>query len=79
MRSGRSKLRKGGYRTPKSVLIVYGDDRGVWRATRNIPGVDTVSVAKLDAECLAPGGVPGRLTVWTKSALEKLDAAKLHL
>ncbi|OIO24518.1 50S ribosomal protein L4 [Candidatus Micrarchaeota archaeon CG1_02_55_22] len=79
MRSGRAKLRKGGYRTPKSVLIVYAQDKGIWKATRNIPGVDAVRVDKLDAESLAPGGVPGRLTIWTKSAIDKLAADKLYL
>ena len=73
IRSGRARLRKGGYRQPKTALIVIGEDKGVWKATRNIPGVDTVKVAELDAELLAPGGDAGRLVVWTKDAIEKLS------
>ncbi len=79
MRSGRSRLRKGGYRTPKSLLIVYGKDDDIWRATRNLPGVDAVPVDKLDAEVLAPGGVAGRLTVWTKPAILELESKRLYL
>ncbi|MBI3587620.1 50S ribosomal protein L4 [Candidatus Micrarchaeota archaeon] len=79
MRSGRARLRKGGYRSTSSVLIVYGKDSGVWRATRNIPGVDAVAVEKLDVGLLAPGGVPGRLTVWTRGAIEKLGKERLYL
>lgn len=79
LRSGRSRLRKGGYRTPKSILIVYGKSDSIWRATRNIPGVDTVQVEKLDASVLAPGGVPGRLTLWTVPAIEELGQKKLFL
>lgn len=77
LRSGRSRLRKGGFRTPKSVLIVYGEDAGIWRATRNLPGVEAVPVERLDAEKLAPGGVAGRLTLWTESALKKMSKEQL--
>ncbi|MFH0970954.1 MAG: 50S ribosomal protein L4, partial [Candidatus Micrarchaeota archaeon] len=38
MRSGRARLRKGGYITPKTVLIVVGEDLGIWKAARNLPG-----------------------------------------
>lgn len=78
MRSGRSRMRKGGYRTPKSVLIIFAKDKGIWRATRNLPGVDCVSVEKLDAELLAPGGVCGRLALWTQDALRELSEKKLY-
>jgi large subunit ribosomal protein L4e len=78
MRSGRSRLRKGGYRTPKSILIIYGKQDGIWKATRNIPGVDAVPVDRLDAELLAPGGVAGRLTVWTKPAILELETQHLY-
>ncbi len=77
-RSGRARMRKGGYREPKSVLIVFGEDKGVWRATRNLPGVDAVKASKLTIEALAPGGNAGRLTVWTKNALRKLAENGLY-
>ncbi|MEM0475303.1 MAG: 50S ribosomal protein L4 [Candidatus Norongarragalinales archaeon] len=78
-RSGRARLRKGGYRVPKSVLIVFGEDKGVWRAVRNLPGVDAVRVDKLNAELLAPGGDAGRLAVFTRNALAKLSENGLYL
>jgi len=56
----------------KSVLIVVGEDKGILRAARNIPGVDAVLADRLSAELLAPGGSPGRLALYTESALEKL-------
>ena len=79
MRSGRSRLRKGGYKTPKSALIVIANDKGIWKAARNIPGVDVVKVTDLNAELLAPGGVPGRLTIWTTDALKAMDEQKLYM
>ncbi len=79
LRSGRARLRKGGYRTPKSVLIVYGKDEGVWRAARNLPGVDVISVSSITIEKLAPGGVAGRPLVITQNALKELGEKKLYL
>ncbi len=76
-RSGRARLRKGGYKTPKSALIVFGEDRGIWKATRNLPGVDCVKVSELTIEDLAPGGVAGRLTIWTQHALKEMEKQKL--
>jgi large subunit ribosomal protein L4e len=78
-RSGRARLRKGGYRVPKSVLVVFGDDKGVWRAVRNLPGVDACRVDKLNAELLAPGGEAGRLCVFTQNALAKMNENGLYL
>ncbi len=71
-RSGRARLRKGGYRTPKSVLIVFGEDKGIWHAVRNLPGVDACRVDKLNAELLAPGGDAGRLAILTENAVARL-------
>ncbi|MFA6330126.1 MAG: 50S ribosomal protein L4 [Candidatus Micrarchaeia archaeon] len=79
MRSGRARLRRGGYRTPSSVLIVIGKDSGIWKAARNLPGVDVVPVEKLTVELLCPGGDAGRLTLWTKDAVDKLGTEKLYM
>ena len=71
-RTGIRKLRKGGFRGAKSGLMVYGKDDGIGKAGRNIAGVECASVEKLNADLLAPGGVAGRLCVWTQNALHKL-------
>ncbi|MHA1513617.1 MAG: 50S ribosomal protein L4, partial [Candidatus Hodarchaeales archaeon] len=47
-------------------------------AARNISGVDTVLVDQLNAEHLAPGTHAGRLTVWTKSAIEYLREREIN-
>ncbi len=78
MRSGRSRLRKGGYKTPRSCLIVVGDDKGIWHAARNLPGVNVAKASELSADLLAPGGVPGRVTLWTESAVEKIRKENLY-
>ncbi len=79
VRAGKGKMRGRRYKKPKSILIVVERDRGIVKAARNLPGVDVVEVRMLNAELLAPGGVPGRLTLWTDSALEVLRKENLFM
>jgi large subunit ribosomal protein L4e len=53
-------------------LIVVSEKKGLVNAAGNIPGVDIVTVKNLNAEILAPGTHPGRLTLWTSSAIEQI-------
>lgn len=73
IRSGKGKMRGRKYRRSKSVLIVYDEDRGISKAGRNIPGVEAVKVENLNAELLSPGAHGARLTIYTESALKKLQ------
>ncbi len=43
------------------------------KAARNILGMDVVKIDSLNVELLAPGTHPGRLTIWSKSAFDKLE------
>jgi len=72
IRAGKGKRRGRKYKVPKGPLIVVGEDKGISLGARNHPGVDIVSVENLNAELLAPGTHAGRLTIYTKSAIEKL-------
>ncbi len=72
IRAGSGKMRGRRYRQAVGPLIVVGKESGIRQGAGNLPGVDVVAVENLGAEVLAPGGVPGRLTVWTKSAIQKL-------
>jgi len=74
VRAGRGKLRGRRYKQRKSVLIVTGE--APLRAAKNLAGVDAVSVAELNAEHLAPGTQAGRLTLWTVSAINRLEELK---
>lgn len=79
IRAGKGKMRGRKMKTPKSLLIVVGEDSGISRAARNLPGVDIVEVHGLNAELLAPGTHPGRLVVWTKSAIHRLEKENLFV
>ncbi|MEM0483231.1 MAG: 50S ribosomal protein L4 [Pyrobaculum sp.] len=73
IRAGKGKMRGRRYKEPKSVLVVVSDlNAPLIAAVRNFPGVDVVAVNNLNILVLAPGGVPGRLTLWTAPAVEKL-------
>jgi len=72
IRAGKGKKRGRVHKRKKSILIVTGENSPVYKAARNLEGVEVSSVSSLNAELLAPGCMAGRLTVWTESALEGL-------
>lgn len=75
IRAGKGKLRGRKYKNTKSILIVTAEDKGIVKAARNLAGVDIVTFDQLSAELLAPGTHPGRLTIFTESAIAKLEEA----
>ena len=74
--SGKRRLRGRVYRSGVGPLIVITNDRGVGKAAGGIPGVEVTRVQDVSVLDLAPGGVPGRLTIWTESALGALEGRK---
>lgn len=72
IRAGRGKMRGRKYRKPRSILIVVGDNVPLMKAGRNLAGVDVINVNRLNTEMLAPGGDPGRLTIYTQNAIQKI-------
>lgn len=75
IRAGKGKMRNRKYRTPVSVLIVVSDEeRGspIFKSAANLPGVTVEEVGTLNTSILAPGGDAGRLTVYTKSAIDAI-------
>ncbi|MFC7028594.1 50S ribosomal protein L4 [Halomicroarcula sp. GCM10025324] len=66
IKAGQGKARGRKYRRPSSILFVTSEEPS--RAARNLAGVDVATAREVNTEDLAPGGQPGRLTVFTKSA-----------
>ncbi len=56
----------------KSVLLVT-ENEAFARAARNIPGVDAFRADELNAHMLAPGGHPGRATLFTVTSIKRLS------
>ena len=73
VRAGKGKMRGRRYVEPKSVLFVLEDHASPFAmAVKGLPGVDVVEPQLASVLELAPGGVPGRLTVVTTKSLELL-------
>jgi large subunit ribosomal protein L4e len=73
VRAGKGKMRGRKMKQAVGPLLVITKNDGVAEAARNLPGIEVALVENLNAELLAPGTHPGRLTVWTSSAFEKLE------
>jgi len=73
IRAGKGKHRGRKMKQAVGPLIVIVENKGIVNAASNVPGVEVTTVANLNTEMLAPGTQPGRLTLWTNGAIERLD------
>jgi large subunit ribosomal protein L4e len=74
IRAGKGKMRNRRYVKRRGPLIIYDQKSPLLHAFRNLPGVELVSVNRLNLLLLAPGGHLGRFVIWTRAAFERLDA-----
>jgi len=72
LRSGKGKMRDRKYTMRKGPLVIYGEDSGLSRALRNLPGIESAHIDRLNLLQLAPGGNFGRFCIWTEEAFKKL-------
>ncbi len=77
VRSGKGKNRGRKYVRRVGPLVVTAENNDITKAASNIPGVEATTVEQLNAEKLAPSTEPGRLTVWSQNAIEKLEEEQL--
>ncbi len=73
IRAGKGKARGRKYKIKTGPLFVVKEDKGIGKAVNNLTGCNVCRVGNLSAEYLAPGAQAGRLTIFTKSAIEKLS------
>jgi len=73
VRAGKGTARGRKYTRKRGPLIIVKEDRGIIRAARNIAGVDVATLNELTISMVAPGGRPGRLLIFTESALKDVD------
>jgi len=73
VRKGKGKMRNRRYTMARGPLVIYSEDNGIVKAMRNIPGVDTAHVERLNLLSLAPGGNFGRFVIYTAGAFKKLS------
>jgi large subunit ribosomal protein L4e len=73
IRAGKGKRRGRRYITPRSILFIVTNHNSPFaKAVAGFPGVDIAEPWSVNVLQLAPGGVPGRLTVIVEPALEEL-------
>lgn len=73
LRAGKGKMRGRRHVQKLGPAIVYGQDNGIVKAFRNIPGVTTCPVDQLNILRLAPGGHVGRFVIFTEDAVSQMD------
>ncbi|MHA1718767.1 MAG: 50S ribosomal protein L4 [Promethearchaeota archaeon] len=78
IRAGKGKRRGRKYKKRKGPLIVIKDNFGIYKAARNIPGVEIIKFENLNCNLLAPGTHCGRLTIWTQSAFNQLKKYEVN-
>ncbi|MBW2974207.1 50S ribosomal protein L4 [Candidatus Woesearchaeota archaeon] len=79
IRAGKGKLRGRKYKKKKGPLFVVSKKCRLIKSAGNIPGIDVCDVKEINAELLAPGAVPGRLTLWSEGAVKLLEKERLFM
>ncbi|MBI4151443.1 50S ribosomal protein L4 [Candidatus Woesearchaeota archaeon] len=77
IRAGHGTMRNRRYKRKKGILVVTSGDCPLMNAARNLAGVDVAKAESLNAELLAPGALPGRVTLWTEGAIDAIKSKKL--
>ncbi len=73
VRAGKGTMRGRRYRRRRGPLVVLSPGCPAYKAFRNLPGVEIVSPEGLNAELLAPGGLPGRLSLYSEKAFGEVE------
>jgi len=77
--SGKRRLRGRKYRKKKGLLIVTSKKCKLAKAAKNMTGIDIEQVKNINVELLAPGADIGRITLFTSSAIEKMEKENMFV
>lgn len=77
IRAGKGKSRGRKYKKTRGMLIVVSQDCPLRKSANSLLGIEVAEIKNLNAELLAPGTLPGRMTIFTESAIEMLEKDKL--
>ena len=73
VRSGKGKNKGRRHKTKTGPLVIVSKKCKLVQAVENIKGMDIVPINLVNVELLAPGSHAGRLTIYTKGAIERLE------
>jgi len=71
IRSGKGKTRGRKYKKKVGMLLIVSSEEKK-KVDLNNFGVETIEAKKVGINNLAPGGIPGRFTIYTDKAIEEL-------
>jgi len=76
IRAGKGKLRNRKYKITKKILLVVAQEEYIQSKKLKNTGAEITKTSQLNILNLAPGGIPGRLTVYTEKAIKELGKLK---
>ena len=79
IRAGKGKMRGRKYKIKKGPLFVVSRSCALVKSAQNMTGVEVMNVENLNANLLAPGCMPGRLTLFTESAITRIGKEGLFM
>ncbi len=74
IRPGKGKLRGRKYKKTRKILLITANDENATKL-KNF-GLDINKVNQLNILNLAPGGISGRITIWTEKAIKDIGGMK---
>lgn len=77
VRAGKGKSRGRKYKKKIGLLLVVSKSCKAQKSAANIPGIDVVVIDRINTKLLAPGAQPGRITLFSEAAIEKMNTEKL--
>ncbi len=77
VRAGKGKSRGRKYKKKTGLLLVVSKSCKAQKSAANIPGMDIAVVDRINTKLLAPGAQPGRITLFTEAAIERINTEKL--
>lgn len=77
VRAGKGTKRGRKHKTKTGPLIIVSKNCPLSKSAINIQGLQVSAIKNINAELLAPGTIPGRLTIYTEDAIKLLEKEKL--
>ncbi|MDP7115789.1 MAG: 50S ribosomal protein L4 [Candidatus Woesearchaeota archaeon] len=79
IRSGKGKMRGRKYQKKVGPLLVVSKECKLAKSAANVAGCDVTVVNNINTQLLAPGAIPGRLTIYTDKSLQVMEEKKLFM
>lgn len=79
LKKGKARLRGRQKSYSKGPLLIVTNKCELLNSGKNLPGIEVVKVNELNVKVLAPGSIPGRVTIWSEDSIKKMSSEGLYL